>query len=258
MEIKMKWAVEIQKTNLERRNLGDLLSGLGITLVNGIEFPAFTSPEIDMVGTAEEAFEKAKHLRDAINGPAQTDPSFTLGSVIDYSCKPPKRHAFLEVHSTMQNQIVGNVTLTVSPPKGLSDDELAWWKAEHAELDYQAKLEAQRSKLEPAFRSQVATKVLELLSINNPSAETIYKIYELLEGNSDNRNQFHAQYGISANQFDRFRDAVHNPNVTGDWARHAVGDTPRTNNPMSKDEAEQFIRNIASQWLAYVRSSGTS
>jgi hypothetical protein len=43
----MKWAVEIQETSLERRNLEDLLNGLGFALIDGIQFPAFTSPEID-------------------------------------------------------------------------------------------------------------------------------------------------------------------------------------------------------------------
>jgi hypothetical protein len=73
--------------------------------------------------------------------------------------------------------------LTVSPPKGLSGDELKRWEDEHAERDYQANLESQRSRLEPAFRNPKAVKVLELLSIENPSAEIIYKIYELMPKN---------------------------------------------------------------------------
>jgi hypothetical protein len=147
--------------------------------------------------------------------------------------------------------------LTVSPPKGLSSEDLKRWKDEHAERDYQAKLEHQRSRLEPSFRNSKAEKVLQLLSIENPSAEIIYKIYELAEGHPTNRNVFHTQFGISKDQFDRFKDAVHNPTVTGDWARHAYEDPPRTSNPMSKDEAEQFVRNIASEWLKYVRTSET-
>ncbi len=77
----MKWAVEIQVTSLERRNLEDLLNGLGFALIEGIEFPAFTSPEIDEYDTAADVFEKAKQVRAAFAGPAQIDPSFALGSV---------------------------------------------------------------------------------------------------------------------------------------------------------------------------------
>jgi hypothetical protein len=92
--------------------------------------------------------------------------------------------------------------------------------------------------------------------------KTIYKIYELIEGKATSgklkeyRKKFHSQFGITNEQFNRFRDAVHNPSVTGDWARHAVGDIPRTENPMSKGEAEQFSRQIASKWIEHVRKLG--
>lgn len=42
----MKWAVEIQKTNLGRRNLTDLLAGLGFAVVETPGHLAFTSDEL--------------------------------------------------------------------------------------------------------------------------------------------------------------------------------------------------------------------
>jgi hypothetical protein len=253
----MKWAVEIQKTNLELRNLAELLAGIGFALIDGMQFPAFTSPEIDSCETAAKAFDKAKQLRAAFTGPAQIDPAFALGSVIDFSSDPPKRHAFLEVESAVMKMSAGSVTITVSPPKGLSADELERWEKANAEREYQTKIEGQRARLEPAFRNSRAAKVLELLSNENPSGETIYKIYELAEGHPTNRNAFHTQFGVSKDQFGRFQDAVHNPRVSGDWARHAYEDAPRTSNPMSRVEAEGFVRQIAAKWLDYVRTSKT-
>lgn len=251
----MNWGIEIQSTTLDHRNLADLLAGLGFTLIDGIQFPAFTSPEIDPCKTAAETIAIAKRLRAALTGPAQIDPKFVFGSVIDYSSTPPKRHAFLEVQPAVLKVSVGSVTFTVSPPAGLSDDELEKWKKERSEPEYQAKLEDQRAKLEPAFLDPRAAKVLELLSIQNPSGETLYKIYELAEGHPTKRNAFHAQFGISRSDFSRFQDAVHNPSVNGDWARHAYHDTPKTNNPMSRCEAENYVRSIAKRWLQHVRTS---
>lgn len=245
----MRWAVEIQKTGLERRNLSDLLTGLGFKLVEGIEYPALASPVIDACVSAADAFEKAKAVRAAFKGPAQIDPEFVLGSVIDYSSNPPRRHALLEVDSCVMTMSVGNPTISISPPKGLSPAELERWTADYEERQYQAKLERQRSKLEPAFFSASAAKLIELLSTNSPSAEIIYKIYELAEGHPDNRADFHRHFGISREQFNRFKDAVHNPSVTGDWARHAYHDAPKTSNPMTKSEAETFVRDIAAKWL---------
>lgn len=248
----MKWAVEIQKKSLERRNLADLLDGLGFSLVNGIGFPAFTSPSIEECGTAEQVFEQAKQLRSAFK---DADPQFTLGSVIDYSTNPPKSHAFLEVDSIFQTNSFGSATLTVHPPNGLSDQELEIWQAEQTEREYQSKLENQRSRLNPAFWSKRAKKILELLDIENPSGEIIYKIYELAQGSAGNRVTFQTQFGITKDQFDRFKDAVHSPDVSGDRARHAYGHKPNTSNPMSLDEAERFIRQIARQWLDTVRTN---
>lgn len=252
----LKWAIEIQKTSLEPRNLSDLLNGLGFELVEGVQYPAMTSPQVDACTTAADAFEKAKAVRAAFKRTAQTDPEFMLGSVIDYSTEPPRRHAFLEVDSCVHNTMsMGTASLTISPPKGLSPAELERWTADREERQYQAKLERQRSKLEPAFFSSRAAKLIELLSSNSPSAETIYKIYELAEGHPENRIDFHRQFGISREQFNRFKDAVHNPSVTGDWARHAYHDAPKTSNPMSRSEAERFVRDIAARWLETVRKA---
>ena len=195
----------------------------------------------------------AKGVRLAFKGPAQINPEFVLGSVIDYSTNPPRRHTFLEVDSCVMTMTVGTATLTVSPPNGLSPAELERWNADYEERQYQARLEHQRSRIEPAYISPKAAKVIELLSMEKPSAETVYKIYELAEGHPDNRANFHKQFGVSREQFDRFRDAVHNPSVSGDWARHAYHDEPRTSNPMTKGEAEGFVRNIAARWLDSLR-----
>lgn len=251
----MKWAIEIQKTSLSRRNLADLLNGLGFSLIDGIEYPAIACSAIDACGTAAEAFEIAKEVRTVFKGPSKIDPEFGLGSVIDYSTTPPRRHAFLEVDSCVTKMTMGTVTLTVSPPAGLSPTELAKWNEEHEERQYQATLERQRALLEPAYLNPRAAKAIELLCIEAPSGETLYKIYELAEGPPSNRAAFQAQFGIDMNQFNRFKDAVHNPSVSGDWARHAYHQKPNSADPMTKAEAEQFVRGIADRWLQFIRTS---
>lgn len=121
----MKWAIEIQKTSLVHRNLADLLKGLGFDLIEGVEYPALSSPTIDSCATAADAFELAKEVRAAFKGPTKIDPDFVLGSVIDYATTPPRRHAFLEVASCVMRITAGTATITISPPQGLSTDELA-------------------------------------------------------------------------------------------------------------------------------------
>ncbi len=251
----MKWAVEIQHSTLERRNLEDLLAGLGFALINGAQFPAFTSQEIEQCKTAAEVYEVAKRVRSAFSGPAQIDPDFNLGLVVEFSSSPPRRHAFLEVQSAVLKMTAGTVTLTVGPPMGLSPEALDAGKRNLAEQEYQSKLEAQRAKLEPAYVEPRAVKVLQYLAAASPSAEVLYKLYELIEEHPNKRAVLHAQFGIRANDFKRFQDSVHNPAVSGDWARHAYFDTPRTTNPMSRSEAESFVRELAERWLQHIRAS---
>lgn len=251
----MKWAVEIKVSCLDRRNLSDLLSGLGFTLVETMHRQALTSPKIDASATATDAFEIAKRVRDAFTGAAQIDPTFALGSVFDYSVDPPRSSTFIEPSSIAVTMSMGIATVSTSSPASLSGVELEKWNLDNDERQYQAKLERQRSKLEPAFVNKKASQMLEMLALKEPSGEVIYKIYELTEGQSSNRKNFHTQYGISTSEFDRFKDAVHNPDVTGGWARHANAQRLNSSNPMTKDEAAQFVRRIAEKWLANVRTT---
>ena len=254
----MKWAVEIQKTGLKHRNLIDLLQGLGFDLVDGVAFEAMYSPSFDELETANEVWEQAKKVRDAFVGPASIDSEFTLGSVIDYSTEERKRHAFLEVNSLSSKMSVGSVTLTVSPPSDLSASELKIWEENKKEQEYQGKLEGQREKLEPAFLEARASKVLELLTMANHTGESLYKIYELMEQHPSNRQNFQNDFEISQLEFRRFSDAVHNPVVSGDLARHAYEEEPRTSNPMTMGEANTFIQALSKKWLRTVRNNNAA
>lgn len=249
----MKWAIEVIRTSLECRNLADLLSGLGFNLIQGPEYPAFSSPSIDACATAADAFEMAKGVEAAFKGSARIDLEFALGSVIDCGTTPPRRHAFAEGALCVMSITSGIATMTISPPKGLSPNELAQWREDQNERQYQSLLERQRALLEPAFLDPRAAKVIELLCFEDSSGEKLYKIYELAEGHPSNRQKFHSDFAIDKEQFNRFKDAVHNPAVTGDWARHAYHQKMNSTNPMTRAEAEQFVRRVADRWLQSIR-----
>jgi hypothetical protein len=221
----VRWAIEIRKTSLTSRNLSDLLERLGFELVDGIEYLALVSSAIEACETAAEVFEIAKNVRAAFSGPSQVDSDFTLGSVIEFSTNLPRYHVFLEAGSCVQINSCSGGAITLPPPAGLSPAELLRWHTDNEELKYQALLEQQLSRLEPAFTNSKAAKVLELLSIKNPSAEVVYKIYELAEGPLSSRVVFHKQFAISQDDFNRFRDAVHNPSVSGDCVDSPVKST---------------------------------
>jgi hypothetical protein len=72
----------------------------------------------------------------------------------------------------------------------LAEKELAEWQAMHAEQEYQSRLEALLSRLEPAYREPRAAKVLELLNRDTHTGESLYKIYELAEGQPSGQKKF--------------------------------------------------------------------
>jgi len=248
----MKWAFQIERTTLDPRNLHDLLGSIGYQPadVPGHEL-VFWSKKLDACTNAGEVWEKAKRLRELVSEVTEIDPEMVLGPVLDLSSSEPKRCLFLEAGITVTASC--SATVTVSPPAGLSAAQLVEWNNRRSEQEYQARLEAQRAKLEPAFREPRAVKLLKLLKRSAHTGESLYKIYELAEGHPSRRKDFHEQFGIAEAEFRRFTDAVHNPVVSGELARHAYEDEPKTSNPMSFAEAQPFVFGIAKRWLASLR-----
>lgn len=247
----MKWAFQIERTSLDRRNLVDLLNNIGYELVylKDPEF-VFCSESLNACENVGEVWEHAKRAWKLISKITEIDPELSLGPVIDFTSGIPTRHHFLEAEPITIKFEISSPTLSISPPSDLSPEQLAEWKEHKDEQEYQNKLETQLSKLEPAFREPRAIKVLQLLKQKKHSGESLYKIYELLEGHPSQRKEFQKKFNIPENEFRRFSDAVHNPSVSGDLARHAYEEKPKTANPMSISEAESFVLNIANRWLA--------
>lgn len=251
----MKWAFQIEQTTLDRRNLEDLLARIGFHPADISGFDnAFWSQEFEGFENASQVWEKAKRIRDLFVEVTEIDKDFALGPVLDLSFEKPKRHHFLEAKSGIIVTTGMDAILTVSPPDNLSKEELIEYNKRRAEQEYKTKLETQLAKLEPAFREPRASKLLQLLKRSIHRGETLYKIYELAEGHPSHRKEFHKRFGISDIDFKRFSDAVHNPVVSGEFARHAYEDRPKTDNPMTIEEAKSFVMDVAKRWLASLRN----
>ena len=250
----MMWAIELKASSLDRRNLVDLLNGLGIALVEGVDCDALYSPSFDSLELSADVWAEGIKLREAFSGPGHIDSEFTIGAVIDYSKDKPIRHYFLECESGRYTVTVGTITLRTYPSPNLSSEERREWKNRNEELTYQSKLELQRQKLEPAYLNLRGSAVLKLLGQDKHTGESLYKLYETLEEHPSKRKEFQAQFGITMEQFKRFGDAVHNPVVSGDFARHAYKETPKTSNPMTMQEAQKFVVTLGMKWLSWVRA----
>jgi hypothetical protein len=251
-EVYMSWSVEIQSTGLEERNLGDILQALGYRMTNGPEGLAFSSDEIALCTVASDVFELAKKVRSALGGPANIDDKFKLGGVVDFSKSPPARHFFLEAASCTCQITCSSASITIGPPQGLDEEELIAWNLAQKERNYQAQLKRQLERVVPTYRNENASLVLDFLNCKEQTGETLFKSFELMVGDPENervKRRFLANFGISEVEYRRFSDTVHNRTVSGNWARHATMRQPKTCQPMTKAEAEAFVRNLADIWL---------
>lgn len=120
----MKWSVEIQKTSLDKRNIFDLLSEIGITLIEGVRYLEFTSDQINECLTVDEVFSKAKEIRELFIGAINIDSEFQLGAIVNYSFNPPKFIHCLEPQSIITGEpTIGKPTLSQLPPIGFSEEQ---------------------------------------------------------------------------------------------------------------------------------------
>ena len=93
----MRWAIQIERTTLDRRHLFDLIDNLGYKPadVPGHEIVLW-SATLEVCESAGEVWEEAKRLRELISEVTEIDPEFVLGPVLDLSSGAPKRQFFLE------------------------------------------------------------------------------------------------------------------------------------------------------------------
>ena len=251
----MKWGIQIDATSLEVRNLRDLLAGIGVDVSQDGDHLTLRSARFDALESSDEVWEEGKRLASAIAGPTGIDPEFKLGAVVDGTATPPRRIHKLEAKFIIgKPPVVDSPELTVLPPAELSSAELDEWTRAREEQKYQDRLEEQREQFEPAYSNPAVNKVLELLQSEVQTGVTLYEIYELMEGHPSNRNAFHSQLAISEEEFNRFKDVVHNQEVSGQFARHRYsGGKRNSTDPMSEAEAIQFIQSLVDRWLDEIR-----
>lgn len=246
----MKWAVELQHYSLDKRSLVDLLRALGLYFLEPPHERLFTSSCIETMSSAQDVWAEANRICNAFCGSSDVDPTFQLGSVVDVSSG---YHAYTFVELTGQVACIATATGTLTVNAATrTQEEREQERQRQEEVAYQSKLKTLRARLVSSYRHPNAERVMALVRSIPQTGETLYKSYELMEGHPSNRRAFQLKFGISNADFKRFGDAVHNPVVSGDLARHAYDDAPKTANPMNIREATCFVKALTDKWLASI------
>jgi hypothetical protein len=245
----VSWIVEITKSSLPVEDLETILHSMGCVIARRPTNACVSHLHIDQHVTSEEAFAAAARVRAALRGPGLPDPEFEVGAVVDQSTG--QRHYRME-------SAAGRITLTghavmlhIAATASLLPEEREAAQFRQAEAEHTRRLVLMSRNARAAYKRDEAKIVLELLQRPTFDSKAVWGVWESIKacfrghGEDACRNHF----GISLDEFQRFKEAVQKPAVSGEWARHVVGQPPTTANPMSIAEAKEFIRRVAERWL---------
>ncbi|CAE6866318.1 hypothetical protein R69658_07882 [Paraburkholderia aspalathi] len=104
--------------------------------------------------------------------------------------------------------------------------------------------------LELGATDAAIAKVLRLLSAPDAMSWVgLYRIHEVIEGDSGGQHKLEKQGWGSADDLKRFKHSANSVQVGGDKSRHGKEPQLPPKNPMTLPEAEAYVRYIVQAWL---------
>jgi len=245
----MRWRVEVSDLNGDHRLLRDVLRELSITLLEEEDRRSLVSDEFEVLDTPGEVHELASRVQSIIEEATKGDPaiqlSFKIGSVIEETRDGGRRkHAFLTVaagHFRMTGHVAN---LEVGTLAEVSEDERRHLEEEQREREYQQLRHKALSRIVSAFRDERALQVQRLLQ-GELTPHTMGHIADLIQDDIGSA----MRDLVPDKQLSRFYRSINHPDVFGEQARHIVSNVEPPPNPMSLEEARNFVRGLANHWM---------
>lgn len=251
----MKWLVEIVDIVADQRLFTDVLTRLNMALHLEDTQTYLIGDAFDLLSTSSEVRKLAERLRDVLSEGTHDFPSssirFSLGDIYEQEHGGRRRRDItIQPGGAMVSIVAGGGPISVSksdPTKKISEEVQAGLEAEYRECQYQEKLNQVLRGVLPAFQNEHARKVQRYLR-QEPTPLRLYQIYELIKADLGGEDK-NLDSLVSKTERSRFRLSVNHQDVFGDDSRHAALNTEPPEKPMSLDEAQAFIREMANVWL---------
>lgn len=106
-----------------------------------------------------------------------------------------------------------------------------------------------QSSLAVAEKSPAVKQVAKLVYEDGFSWDNLYKIYEIIRNDLNGGKNLGNKHYVHSSELSRFTNTCNSPDILGNNARHGVqkGNPPKE--PMSIEEALDFIREMACGWI---------
>jgi len=141
------------------------------------------------------------------------------------------------------------ITVSIRPSATLSEAEQQQARQRQLEEDHRQRAQRLSNRALAAFKNEAATRIQTWLAARAElDTTTMNAVAELIE-----QDMGPARKDLGREkQFDRFFGSINHQKIFGDQARHATLATAPHPDPMSKAEADIFIRDVAERWFRYV------
>ena len=250
----MKWLVEIKEAAPDIEVIKLILEGLGITIIDG-DYGSdealfyIYSDEFTDCSDYKLIWKYANRLKDVITTGyrVSTSESVTigLGNVLELAAENKyRKHIFGSVSVDLP-AIIACVEGTVSyADSDLSEEEINAKIQEADRLERRKKANKALHFIGPAVNDEAAYQVIDLLC-DQITPLKMGHIFDLIQNDIGGK-----MTDISSKKdITRFTTSINHPDVFGKESRHMVSNQSPPPKPMSKNEANSFIRNLAEQWL---------
>jgi len=248
----MKWEVIVEKYTGDFRLLSDILMPWQLDLLEIDGSFVLRSEKFESCTSSGEVWRIAQHAAKTLNTVSDLnediDLKLELGGVVEYSDDGSKKiHSHIEIKGVASLALVGHpVTVTISPPSDMTEEERAEWERKQAEGRYHQLLAKTIIRVVPALDDGNVIRVMGMLGTDlHPT--TMGNIVSLIQ---DDMNGDVSGL-VSKAQLTRFERSINHPEVYAERARHIVSRQDPPPVPMHQKEAETFVKNMVNEWLHY-------
>lgn len=225
----MKWFIELQGSDREMDILSRLSEPYKIEHVGGKSY--LTSDQFTDLNDASILREKGEQMVNLLNG------------ALAISGVPPIQITGIGHVDDANNRQFHHQTSLEMRARIVPAD----WNAS-AEEDLRSEVATYVGKrMSLAATSEAVSSVLQMLSVAYINWGELYKVIELINDDAD----IVKSGWTSRKKFSDFRHSANDPRSAGKDSRHAVpNSTEAPKNPMSREEANSYVRHIASCWIS--------
>lgn len=233
----MIWKIQLEGESIDLEELSKVLVSDDIKLIesNGTYY---------LLSSSFEEFENEKEVRKL----AQNYAAILTGASLlnNASSSSIKVTSVIQCEEDGRNQIISH---ELSDTVELRDTL-------EIQIEYKDGSTASYSSADPisswvkaSFSDKVVANALMLLGRKKNNWDNLYRLFEIIEDDVGGSSQIIENCWSSNKSLRRFKHSANSPSVSGDDSRHGKEQNAPPANPMSLEDAQEFIYGLLNQWL---------